>query len=87
MRTKAAFLIGGAIGYLIGTRGGRQTLAQVREQAVKAWQDPRVQEAVADGQQRATAFVQEKAPELREMVSGAVRQATEAARGSAQNGA
>lgn len=69
MRTKAAFLIGGALGYLLGTRAGREQLEAVREQARRAWEDPRVRDVVADGQQRATEFVKDRAPELRDMLA------------------
>ncbi|HQY33683.1 YtxH domain-containing protein [Actinotalea sp.] len=80
MRTRAAFLIGGAVGYLLGTRAGREQLETVREQARRAWEDPRVQDVVADGQQRATQFVKDRAPELRDMVTGAVRSVSESRR-------
>ncbi|HWS58783.1 MAG TPA: YtxH domain-containing protein [Actinotalea sp.] len=80
MRTKAAFLIGGAIGYLLGTQAGREQMEALREQARKAWEDPRVQEVVADGQRRATEFVKEKAPELRDLATGAVKSVSDSVR-------
>ncbi|NTW39283.1 MAG: YtxH domain-containing protein [Cellulomonadaceae bacterium] len=80
MRTKAAFLIGGAVGYVLGTRAGREQFEKIRTQARTAWQDPRVQDAVSDVEQRAAGFVKEKAPELKDLVTGAVRSATDAVR-------
>jgi len=80
MRVKAALLIGGAVGYALGTRAGRGQLEAVREQARRAWADPRVQDVVADGQQRATQFVKDRAPELRDLVAGAVQSVNPQAR-------
>lgn len=73
MRTKAAFLVGGAVGYVLGTRAGRQQFEKIRGAATKLWEDPRVQQGVADVEQRATSLVKEKGPELKEKIVGAVR--------------
>lgn len=74
MRTKAAFLIGAAVGYVLGTRAGREQFEKIRAGAQQVWEDPRVQEKVAD----ASGFVKEKAPDLKDKVEGAVKQATDA---------
>lgn len=76
MRAKAAFLIGGALGYVLGTRAGREQFEKLRSQAQKLWEDPRVQDKVSDVEH----LVKEAGPEIKEKVSGAVRSATEAAR-------
>lgn len=80
MRATAAFLVGGAIGYLLGTEAGRERLDKLRDQAKTLWEDPRVQETVADGQKRATEFVKDKAPVIKEKVAEAVRSASETGR-------
>lgn len=80
MRTKAAFLIGGVVGYVLGTRAGREQFEKIRGQAQKLWEDPRVQDTVSDVEQRATALVKEKGPEIKDKVTGAVKSATETVR-------
>lgn len=80
MRAKAALLIGGAVGYVLGTRAGREKFESIREQARKLWDDPRVQGTVSDVEQRATTLIKEKGPELKDKVSGAVKSATEMVR-------
>lgn len=77
MRMKAAFLLGGAVGYVLGTRAGREQFERIRSSAQTLWQDPRVQGTVAD----ASTFVKEKAPDLADKVGGAVRSATGAVTG------
>ncbi|WP_024287957.1 YtxH domain-containing protein [Cellulomonas sp. KRMCY2] len=82
MRAKAAFVIGGAVGYVLGTRAGREQFEKIRLQAKRVWEDPRVQETVSDVEQRAEEFIREVAPDLKDKVAGAVRSATDAVRPS-----
>lgn len=65
MRGKILFVAGLGLGYLLGTRAGREKYDELKTAALKVWNDPRVQkqvDAVED-------FVKDKAPEVAEFVS------------------
>ncbi|MBO1750670.1 YtxH domain-containing protein [Actinotalea sp. BY-33] len=78
---KAAFLVGGAVGYVLGTRAGRQQFDKIRSKAQELWEDPRVQDGISDVEHRASDLVREKGPEIKEKVTGAVKSASEQVRG------
>src|SRR5690606_32645408 len=65
MKGKILFVAGLGLGYVLGTRAGREKYEQLKEQALKVWNDPRVQkqvDAVED-------FVKDKAPEVADFVT------------------
>ena len=65
MRGKILFIAGIGVGYVLGTRAGRELYEQLKRFAHRAWNDPRVQHRV----DQAEDFVKEKAPEVAEFVS------------------
>lgn len=79
MRTKAAFVVGAAVGYVLGTRAGREKFEEIRAQARKMWEDPRVQDTVSDLEDKAAGTMRTKGPELKDKVTDAVKSATGAA--------
>lgn len=73
MRGKILLVLGLGIGYVLGTRDGRARYNQMKNAALKVWNDPRVQEQVA----AATEFVKENAPEVASAVSVNVKKIAE----------
>jgi membrane protein DedA with SNARE-associated domain len=45
MKTRAAFLAGAALGYVLGTRAGRERFEQIKHLSRQVSENPRVQEA------------------------------------------
>ena len=76
MRGKISLLAGGAIGYVLGTRAGRERYEQIRSQAQSFWNNPKVQEKASQAQDLA----KEKAPVVKDKVAGAASSATSAAK-------
>ena len=65
MKGKILFVAGLGLGYVFGTRAGREKYEELRTAALKVWNDPRVQKA-ADSVED---FVKDKAPEVADFVS------------------
>ncbi len=64
---KLTILISGAIGYVLGTRAGRERYEQIKQMAGRVKDDPRVQEKA----QQAADVAREKAPVVKEKVQDA----------------
>ena len=64
---KLMILLSGAVGYVLGTRAGRERYEQIRSMASKVRNDPRVQEKT----QQAADLAKEKAPVVKDKVQGA----------------
>ena len=71
MKKKLLFVLGAAVGYVIGTRTGRQGYTKLKEQVGALWQKP----AVQDGLVYAEVFAEEKIPVVGSTVSAAVQSA------------
>ena len=76
MRRRILFLFGLALGYVLGTRAGRQRFEQIKAGAEKIWLDPRVQEQVHNVE----GFVKEKAPDLADRASSAAKRVAKTVR-------
>jgi len=69
MRSKILFVFGLLLGYVLGTRAGRERYEQIRAGAEKVWQDPRVQRQVHTVEE----FVKDKAPDVTEKATQAAK--------------
>ena len=69
MKGKILFVAGLGLGYVLGTRAGREKYEQLKSAAMKFWNDPRVQRQV----DAAETFVKDKAPDVAEFVSDNAR--------------
>jgi SLT domain-containing protein len=63
---KITLLIGGAVGYVLGTRAGRERYEQIVSQARGIWENPKVQEQATKAQDLA----KKKGSEVQQKVSG-----------------
>jgi hypothetical protein len=81
MRGKILFVFGLAVGYVLGTRAGRERYEQIKAGAEKVWLDPRVQEQVHTVEE----FVKDKAPDLADKATTAAKKVSSAVR-SARGG-
>ena len=59
MRGKMIFIAGVGVGYVLGTRAGREKFDQMVAQARKLWESPTVQEAAGVVQAQATRLYDE----------------------------
>lgn len=71
MKNKLVFATGLAVGYVLGTRSGRERYEKLRTKAKELWQNPKVQETVSE----AAGTIKDKAPALQEQAAEALRKA------------
>ena len=79
---KLTILISGAVGYVLGTRAGRERYEQIKGLASKVKDDPRVQEKA----QQAADLAKEKAPVVKDKVQGAASAASDKVRDATGGG-
>jgi hypothetical protein len=68
---KLSILVVGAVGYVLGSRAGRERYEQIKRQAQKTWNRPTVQHAVDDVEEA----VRNKASDVGARVAGAANDA------------
>jgi hypothetical protein len=74
MMGKAGLVLGLATGYVLGARDGRGRYEQIKTQAERLWNDPKVQQTAAAAQD----FAKQKAPQVTDKIA----QVTDKASGS-----
>jgi hypothetical protein len=82
MRGKILLLAGVAVGYVLGTRAGREKYNELVSTANKLWNDPRVQERVEQVQ----GFVKEKGPEVTGFMQDNAKKVTDTVTGKKKSG-
>ena len=82
MKGKITLLVGGAIGYVLGARAGRERYEQIKSQAQSLWGNPKVQEKAAQAQDLA----KEKGPEMGQKVAEAAAGAAAQAKDKVSGG-
>ena len=65
MKGKILLVVGLGVGYVLGTRAGREKYEEIKKTANKLWNDPRVQRPV----HQAEDFVKDKGPEVAEFLA------------------
>lgn len=65
MKGKILLVAGLGIGYVLGTRAGRERYNEIKRAAGRLWNDPRVKNQVAGVE----GFVKDKAPDVAEFLS------------------
>lgn len=81
--SKILTLAVGAGAYVLGAKAGRQRYDQIMTTARRAWSDPRVQKTTS----QAGDMIKDKAPEVRDQMASAVKQATSKVKSSDQDDA
>ncbi|WP_426563922.1 hypothetical protein ACPPVT_21465 [Angustibacter sp. McL0619] len=78
MKGKLLLATGVAVGYVLGSRSGRQGYDELKEHAKDFWDNPSVQEQVA----HAKDLAREQAPFVQEQLTAAARKAMQRATSS-----
>lgn len=73
MKGKALFILGAAVGYVLGSRAGREQYERVKAQAKDVWEKPAVQEKVAAAEAKIGEVVREQGAQVADKVSESVR--------------
>jgi hypothetical protein len=75
MKGKILLVVGLGVGYVLGSRAGRERYDQIVAKAQQFWNDPRVKTQVGNAQE----FVKDKAPDVAEFISKNVKKPAAAA--------
>lgn len=69
MKNKIVLATGMAVGYVLGSRSGRESYEKLKTKANELWKDPKVQDKVS----KTTQTIKNKAPEVKGQASGAAK--------------
>jgi hypothetical protein len=74
MNGKVAFVVGAAVGYVLGTRAGRERYEQIRSSVRSAFQHPAVRDKVEAAESAITEAVREQGAQVTDKVAGMVKE-------------
>ena len=75
MKTRMAFVLGAGLGYVFGTRAGREKYEQLAAKVEELWAHPAVQKQVAGAEGALNEVVTERVPRLAKKAAFAARDA------------
>lgn len=75
MKTRLAFVVGAGLGYVFGTRAGREKYERLAARANDLWQHPRVQQGVSGAEESLKSVVNDHVPNLARRAAFAARDA------------
>ncbi|EPR75039.1 Small hypothetical protein Hyp1 [Leifsonia rubra CMS 76R] len=81
MKGKILLAVGFGIGYVLGTRAGREKYEKIKATAKKMWNDPRITEQ----RHNAEDFVKDKAPEVAEFLADGAKKVVKQVSSSRSN--
>lgn len=74
MNGKVAFVVGAAVGYLLGTRAGREQYEKIKAGARSALDHPAVKDRVAQAESAITDAVREQGAKVTDQVANMVKE-------------
>jgi len=69
MKGKILFVVGLGVGYVLGTRAGREKYDKIKRQAQWVWDSP----AISDAREQVDAFVKARTPDVAEVIASGVK--------------
>lgn len=78
MKGKILLVVGLGVGYVLGTRAGRERYEELKAAVQRFWRDPRVQRRVDEAED----FVKDKAPEVAEFLADGAKKVVGAVAGT-----
>jgi hypothetical protein len=78
VKGKILLVVGLGVGYVLGSRAGRERYEEIKAKAQKFWNDPRVQKQVGQAED----FVKDKAPDVAEFLSDGAKKVASQVTGS-----
>ncbi|QOR71066.1 YtxH domain-containing protein [Ruania alkalisoli] len=73
MNGKIAFVIGAGIGYVLGTRAGREQYERIKGATQSVWQNPKVQEQVSAAEERVGSVMREQGAQMTDKAAQVVK--------------